>query len=128
VVARLELGGRSPVHAELRRPGVLADLTVDLRDAQLGAEPWIWIDRLRDATRPAVDLERLGREDGLLGDLVRLTASWTAKPELAGSIVDETLAQVRAQLGLQEELEAIPSAIVERARDLCLDLLGGEAE
>jgi DNA repair exonuclease SbcCD nuclease subunit len=128
VVARLELGGRSPVHAELRRPGVLADLTVDLREAQLGAEPWIWIDRLRDATRPAEDIERLGREDGLLGDLVRLAASWTAEPELADSIVGETLAQVRGQLGLQEELEAGPAAIVERARDLCLDLLGGEAE
>ncbi len=128
VVARVELGGRSPVHAELRRPGVLADLTADLRDAQLGAEPWIWIDRLRDATRPTVDLERLGREDGLRGDLVRLAASWTAEPELARTIVDETLAQARAQLGLQEELEAQASAIVERARDLCLDLLGGEVE
>jgi len=128
VVARVELGGRSPVHAELRRPGVLADLTADLRDAQLGAEPWIWIDRLRDATRPTVDLERLGREDGLRGDLVRLAASWTAESELARTTVDETLAQVRAQLGLQEELEAQASAIVERARDLCLDLLGGEVE
>jgi hypothetical protein len=126
VVAHLELGGRSPLHRELRRPGVLDDLTRDLREAQLAFEPWIWLDRVRDATRPMVDLARLGREEGLRGDLVRLAASWSASPEEAAAVIDQVLAPVRAQLGLAGGAGDLGPRTVEAARDLCIDLLNGE--
>jgi DNA repair exonuclease SbcCD nuclease subunit len=125
-VVRIELTGRSEVHADLARPGVLADLVTDLREDQLGREPWIWVDRIRDHTRPEVDLDQILEEEGLRGDLVRLAAARGSDPEAAAELVESLLAPVLAQLTVRPDLEASPEHVIERARDLCLDLLSGD--
>jgi DNA repair exonuclease SbcCD nuclease subunit len=127
VLARVELEGRSQVHADLARPGVLADLTADLRRQELDEEPWLWIDRVRDATAAAIDLEALEAEEGLRGDLVRLAAAWASDEDAARELVEEILAPVRAQLAVRPELGVAAERLIERARDLCLDRLGGDA-
>lgn len=127
ILARVELEGRSRVHADLARPGVLADLTADLRRQELDEEPWLWLDRVRDATRAAIDLEALGAEEGLRGDLVRLAAAWASDEDAARELVEEILAPVRAQLAVRPELGVAAERLIERARDLCLDRLSGDA-
>ncbi len=123
VVVRMELAGRSPVHSDLGRPGVLADLVTDIRDEQLAIEPWIWVDRLRNRTRPYVDLEAVAREEGLRGDLVRLASRWSGDDETAATLVDEILAPLLGQLPGRRDLDLSPQQIVERACDLCVDRL-----
>ena len=123
VVVRIELAGRSPVHSDLGRPGVLSDLVTDVRDEQLAIEPWIWVDRVRDRTRPHVDLETVAREEGLRGDLVRLASRWSGDGETAASLVDEILAPLLGQLPGRRDLDLSPSQIIERACDLCVDRL-----
>jgi exonuclease SbcD len=125
-VVRVELGGRSDVHADLARPGVGVDLLDDLREEQLAREPWIWIDRIRDRTRPAVDLAEILEEEGLRGDLVRLAAERSDDPEAATELVETVLAPVLARLTVRPDLELPADAIIQRARDLCLDLLSGD--
>jgi len=125
-VVRIELTGRSDVHADLARPGVLADLVVDVREEQLVREPWIWIDRIRDHTRPAVDLDELLEEEGLRGDLVRLAAARSSDPEAAAALVENLLAPVLARLTVRPDLEISPDRVIELARDSCLDLLSGD--
>lgn len=125
-ILRLELLGRGPLHAQLVRPGVLDDLLDDLRHQQLDAEPWIWIDRLRDGTRPDVDLEALLDEEGLIGDVARIARTRIDDAEAAEAAVEEIVAAPLAQLGLDARLRLAPRRVVERARDLCVDLLKGE--
>jgi len=126
VLVRIGLVGRSQAHADLARPGVLRDLREAVREEQLERETWIWVDRLRDLTRPTIDLDEIAGEEGLRGDLVRLAADRVGGSEGADSMVEEVLAPVLAQLGVRPELDLAPQEVVERARDLCLDLLSGD--
>lgn len=123
VVLRVDLTGRSQLHFDLGRPGILTDLLTDLRAEHLAAEPWIWIDRLRDRTRPFIDLDAVAREEGLRGDLVRLAARWGEDGEGAAAMLDELLAAVLGQLPGQREHGLSPHDIVQRACDLCIDRL-----
>ena len=123
LVVRVDLNGRSPLHTDLRRPGLLADLVHDLRDAQLEGDPWIWIDRLRDRTRPELDLEALAVEEGLRGDLLRLAGKWAEDAAGSQAILDELLAPVLAQLPGQRKLPLSARDVIQRASDLCIDRL-----
>jgi DNA repair exonuclease SbcCD nuclease subunit len=125
-VLRLELLGRSPVHSQLVRPGVLDDLLHDLRQQQLEAAPWIWVDRLRDGSRPDLDLEALLEEEGLVGDVARIARARIDDDEAAAAAVDEIMAPPLAQLGVDARLRLAPRRVIERARDLCFDLLKDE--
>ncbi len=126
-IVRLELTGRSAAHADLSRPGVLSDLTDDLRQEQIELEPWIWVDRIRDRTRPALDLDEILVEEGLRGDLARLARQLTGDPGEAERVVEEVLAPVQLSLAVRSELEISSEEVVARALDLCLDLLSLES-
>lgn len=120
VILRLDLVGRGPVHADLVRPGLLDDLIADARERHLAGEPWLWLARVRDLTHPAIDLSAVREGGGFAGDLVQLADELVAGDPAA--LVDETLAPLRERLrGL--DIDSSAPEIVERARDLCLDLL-----
>jgi DNA repair exonuclease SbcCD nuclease subunit len=127
VIVRIELVGRSAIHGQLNRPGVMDDIAGELRQQQLLADPWIWVDRIRDRTRPDLDLAALATEEGLLGDVGRAAAA-AEDPEVARELVAAALEPVLKQLALDTELGMTPQQVVEQARDLCLDLLVGEGE
>jgi len=125
-VVKLGLTGRSEVHADLVRPGVLRDLTIDLRQEQLEIEPWIWIDRLRDRTRPVLDLDQILAEEGLRGDVARYARDLAADSAEAERVIEEILAPVVFSLAVRPALEVPAEEIVTRALDLCLDRLSGD--
>jgi len=125
-IVRLGLTGRSAVHSDLTRSGVLSDLAADLRQEQLELDPWIWVDRVRDRTRPALNLDEILAEEGLRGDLARLARDLAADPEEAERVVEEILAPAVFPLAVRPELELRDDEVVARALDLCLDLLSGE--
>ncbi len=104
LVLRAERGGAAPLHHELARPGVLADLLAHLR-AEGGGRPLRWWDSLRDASTVPLDLDELRRRGDFAGELLvladRLCADTTAGAALAGSVVSalpRTLAQRAAAL------------------------------
>jgi DNA repair exonuclease SbcCD nuclease subunit len=125
VVVRIELVGRTAIHGQLNRPGVMEDVLSELRQQQLLADPWIWVDRIRNRTRPDLDLASLATEEGLLGDVVRAAAE-AENPETAKETVAEVLEPVLKQLALDTDLGLTPRQVVQQARDLCLDVLAGE--
>lgn len=122
-IVRIALEGRSDAHADLARPGVLADLVDDLRAEQLDIEPWVWVDRVRDLTRQPVDLAALRESEEFAGDLVRLSDERLAD---AATIVHELLAPVAEYAGRDLETSFDATSIVERARDAALDRLLAE--
>jgi exonuclease SbcD len=125
-IVRLGLTGRSTVHTDISRTGVLGDLAADLRQEQLDLDPWIWVDRVRDRTRPALDLEEIMAEEGLRGDLARLARELAEDSTEAERLVEEVLAPVEFALAVRPELDISSQEVVARALDLCLDLLSRE--
>ena len=125
-IVRLGLTGRSTAHKDLSRPGVLSDLAADLRQDQLEFDPWIWVDRIRDRTRPALDLDEILAEEGLRGDLARLAQHLAEDSGQAEKVVEEVLAPVQSTLSVRPELEVSSQEVIARALDLCLDLLSRE--
>jgi len=125
-IVRLALTGRSGVHADLCRPGVLSDLSTDFCQEQLELEPWIWVDRIHDRTRPALDLDEILAEEGLRGDLARLARDLARDPVEAEQAVEEVLAPVEFALAVRPKLDISSEEVVARALDLCLDLLSRE--
>ncbi|MDZ4655383.1 MAG: DNA repair exonuclease [Coriobacteriia bacterium] len=127
VVLRLDLTGRAEVHAELARPGVLRDLANEIRAEGMGGEPWVWVDRVRDRTRPAIDVEVLRSSEEFAGDLVRMADALLADPESAAALITEITAPLLEKAGT-DFTSPDPAAVIAAARDLALDRLLAEED
>jgi len=125
-VVRLELHGRSETHATLARRGVLDDLLADVRSAGLEREPWVWVDRLTDRTRPALDLDLVREGSDFAADLVRLTDALLADEEAAAACLDGVMRPVLGALDARDVPPVDSRDIISRARDLALDRLLAE--
>ncbi len=127
VVVRLDLTGRSDVHASLQTTGALAALVDDAREEALGLEPWVWIDRVRDRTRPAIDLDSLRTAEDFTGDVIRLADDLLGNASDGAAFIDEVAAALLDRVG-DPTLAPDAADILARARDLALDrLLDGDA-
>ena len=71
LVVRAHLVGRGPLHAHLGRSGYLQDLRELLNEEALGGGPFAWIESVRDATRPSVDLVARRATPDFVGDFLR---------------------------------------------------------
>ena len=104
VILRVRLGGRSDLHIELSRPGVISDLLAHLRETAPQREPFWWWDRLIDDSSTPLDLGEISERGDFSADLLAYT--------------DETLANEAACDALLAELgEALPTGL---RRDLDL--------
>ena len=128
VIARITLSGRTEAHADLARSGALAALVDDVRCEQAAREPWLWLDRVRDHTSAAIDIEAVRAGGNFASELVRIADEFGADPVRLAALVDE----IAAPLGvtLQGYSPGIaPDEALWAARDAALDLLlakGGE--
>jgi len=127
VIVRIELIGRSDVHAELARPGVMADVLTEVRSAGMDGDPWVWVDRIRDHTRPAIDLGTLRASEEFAGDLVRTADELLADPQAAEALVAEIASPLLDKAGTDLAAPDV-LAVIERARDLALDRLLAEED
>lgn len=124
VLLRVDLVGRSEAHAGLARGAAFEDLVAEVRCEQLAISPWVWLDRVRDLTRPALDLDRVRDGADFAADLVRIVDDLTA--DEVAAMLDEVLDPIRSA-ARDVELDFDAASLLERARDLCLDrLLAGE--
>jgi DNA repair protein SbcD/Mre11 len=92
IVARVTFTGRGPMHASLARPDLLEDVRTMAQERLGAAEPFAWIEGLRNRTHPAVDVEARRQAEDFMGDLLRrLEAAHRDRGHRAagGSIGDE---------------------------------------
>ena len=120
LVVRARLSGRGGVHVDLRRPGALDELRHELH--RVDAAPFLWWDRLEDATGSDVDLDRVAGRDDLVGHVVAALDPADPDDALAG-LADE-LPDLR-RTGVDAPDLADP-ALLDRARRLAHDLLEGD--
>ncbi len=121
VIARVRLEGRSAAHTALSGAAAREDLLAHVRETGAELAPWVWIDRLTDATAATVDVEAIAESEGFLGDLVR-NADALDPDQAVADVLDE----LRSRLTVCPPLELSSAEIVSRARDACLDLLVDE--
>ncbi|HWH06553.1 MAG TPA: DNA repair exonuclease [Gaiellaceae bacterium] len=75
LIVRLRLEGRGPIHAHLGRPGYRDDLRELLNEEASSTAPWAWVESIRDATRPQVDLDARRAQPDFVGDFLRTVAA-----------------------------------------------------
>ena len=75
LVVRLRLTGRGPVHGSLGRTGYLDDLRQLINEDRSSVAPFAWVESIRDATRPAVDLDARRDMPDFLGDFLQTAAA-----------------------------------------------------
>ena len=129
LVARVRLTGRTPAHAELARPGLVDQLAEELRVELASRSPWLWLDRLEDATARPIDLAEVRSGSDFAAETVRVADGLAADAPTLEELVAELYAPVSTTLGGSYTPSLSSPALVERARDAALDLLlaeGGE--
>lgn len=127
-VARIELIGRSALHATLAQPAVLRDVLSDVRSTALERDPWVWVDRIADSTRPAYGLDTLRQSADFPGDLVRLTDALLADERALLALVNEASSSALAALDARDVPAVNAAGLLERARDLALDRMLAEED
>jgi DNA repair exonuclease SbcCD nuclease subunit len=75
LVVRLRLVGRGTLHATLRRAGYLEDLRLLVDEERSATAPFAWVESIRDATRPEVDLDARRDAPDFVGDFLRTVAA-----------------------------------------------------
>ena len=75
LVIRLRLTGRGPLHGTVARPGYLDHLRVILDEELAGGSPFTWVESIRDATRPEIDLDARREIPDFVGDFLRTVAT-----------------------------------------------------
>ncbi|MBK5224720.1 MAG: DNA repair exonuclease [Acidimicrobiia bacterium] len=122
LLLRVTLVGRGPVHADLRRPGAVAELVGTLRDDAPVDEPFLWWDRIDSATSAARDLDALRDRNDFVADLLdeadrRSSASGTAWVDLPSDLA-ALLGPAMPDLGADARWVA--------ATELAVDLVAGD--
>ncbi|MCE5313498.1 MAG: DNA repair exonuclease [Armatimonadota bacterium] len=70
-LVRFHLTGRTAVHQNLARKGMLDDIAAELRDGEAGRERLVWVESVRDHTMPDVNIDERRKSEDFLGDFLR---------------------------------------------------------
>jgi DNA repair exonuclease SbcCD nuclease subunit len=139
LVIRLRLVGRGVLHANVRRPGYLDDLRQLLNEERSALPPFAWVESIRDATRPDVDLATRRDAPDFIGDFLRTVAGarrsarttdpdeherWTAALRSAvAPLFDESQRGRRLLREVRPSDDALVRELLDEAEALGIDLL-----
>lgn len=101
--ARVRVSGRTALDGELRRIGVAEQLANGLRDDFASSEPFAWIEEIRLATKPEVDLAARARQEDLLGLALKLGFDALEADELPRGVL-EIAGEIQSSTALREAL------------------------
>jgi DNA repair exonuclease SbcCD nuclease subunit len=139
LVVRIRLTGRGPLHPSVARTGYIADLRQLLNEERGTVPPLAWIESIRDATRPEIDVEARRDAPDFVGDFLRTVAAarrsgrttdpeeherWQALLRESVRALFEVAPRGRRYLVPPSD-EALVGAFLDGAETLGLDLLVG---
>ena len=139
LVIRLRLTGRGSLHANVRRPGYLDDLRQLLNEERSAIPPFAWIESIRDATRPDVDLDTRRDAPDFVGDFLRTVGRarrsarttdpdeherWTSTLRaVVAPLFDESQRGRRLLRAVRPSDDALVGELLDEAEALGIDLL-----
>lgn len=130
-VCRLRVGGRGALHAALRRPGYLDDLSERLRQYGRQLDPPVWVETVAAKTRPPVDLDARRRAEDIVGDCLRLFEEYRQDPARRGGLTSHLAdlyhdPRLRPFLSPPDDVDLL--GLLDEAETLCLDHLLEEGD
>jgi hypothetical protein len=73
--------GRTPLHCDLARKGILDDITTDIRDGEILQSNFIWVESIVDNTRSDINIEERRLSEDFVGDFLRLAQEVRENPD-----------------------------------------------
>jgi hypothetical protein len=141
LVVRIRLTGRGALHSNVARTGYLTDLTQLLNEERGQVAPLAWIESIRDATRPEIDVAARRDAPDFVGDFLRTVAAarrsgHTTDPEeyerwqqllreAVHPLFEGSPRGRRYLAGVAPDEAALVGALLDDAETLGLDLLVG---
>ena len=127
LVFRVDLHGRGPLHAPLRRRGLVGDLRDQVNAAFESLNPFAWCERITDRTAPEIDRDARSEGADFTAELLRLSSAAQADPEQLAEIAPE-LYQLYGNQRFRFMDEGAPkgedlAALLQEAEAIALDLL-----
>lgn len=126
LLARVQLFGKGKLHDDLRRPGRLDELLVDLRDAVKGERPFIWWETLINETRPELDLEAIADRGDFSSEVLRGAAAIRSNGGELMRLLDEEsrpLQRIGVRRWVGDPAPEDQGAMLERAIETALEVL-----
>lgn len=130
-LVRFELTGRGSVHSSITRTNTLTDILNDLREWESMDEDFVWVESIKTATKPAVDLEERRKAEDFVGDFLRVIEETRGETGIIDSLapaLEGLFKQSKAQKYLPEPTEEQIRAWLDAAEIYAFDALAREGE
>ena len=128
-LVRFRIAGRTALHRSLARSGILDDMADSLREDQGLSEDFVWVESVRDDTKPDVDLNERRKAGDFVGDFLRAIEEARNDAERLDELrtaLKPVLEDRSVRKALSEPSEAQIRAWLDEAEVLGVDALLGE--
>ena len=125
-IVRVILSGRGSLHPVLRRPHIVEDLTMGLREVGLESVPQVWLEQIKLETNPEMDLNSRRKSPDFVGEVLRLIENSRRQPIDLQGMVSGLYEDRRGRLFLQAPDEEELLQLLEEVELMCVDELVAE--
>ncbi len=122
-VVRITLSGRGELHAMLRRPQVVEDLTERLRVTGLESAPAVMVEQIQVRTNTPIDLDSRRKSADFLGEVLRLIENTREKPTRLQEMISELYDDRRGRRFLETPAEGELLELLSEVESMCVDEL-----
>jgi exonuclease SbcD len=105
-VVRLHLNGNGRLHSLLQRGAIVGDLADQLREGEAQRQDFVWVESLRSATRPAMDIGQRREIEDFVGDYLRTTHTLRETGD-AAQAVRQVLSEHPDHKEIRAEIDAL---------------------
>ena len=122
-VVRITLSGRGELHAMLRRPQVVEDLTERLRVTGLESAPAVMVEQIQVRTNTPIDLDSRRKSADFLGEVLRLIENTREQPTRLQEMISELYDDRRGRRFLETSAEGELLELLSEVESMCVDEL-----
>jgi DNA repair exonuclease SbcCD nuclease subunit len=130
-ILRLQISGRSDLHADMRRADPERDLVLPLREGETERPDFVWVESLQNRTRPPLDISQRLNDPDFIGDFLR-AAENIRTAENPAAFLRQVLAERPEHRVIARHLEQFTDtdllSLLNDAETMGLDLLVPEEE
>ncbi len=125
-ILRVNLTGRTILHAHLNKPGELERLQEHFNEGQLDQENFTWIDRIELNTRPVIDIRQIEKGNDFTAEILKSFYGYEENLNRLGELIKE-IDEEYMSYHIRREITALPEyeqkEVLERAKWKLLDQL-----
>lgn len=125
-ILRVNLTGRTSLHAHLNKPGEIEILQEHLNEGQLDQINFVWIDRIELDTRPVIDIEQIKKGNDFTAEIVKVFYDYEADSNKLTDLI-KNIDEEFMSYQIKKEIKPLPDyeqkEVLEKAKWKLLDQL-----